>query len=886
MPANEVIELRDYRQVESIDDAEVGTDELAPGTHLLNKQYCITGYLNSGGFGITYIAKDSLNRNVVIKECYPGFMCKRVGQEMHVRNQTDKQELDSIVELFVKEAHSLASLEHDNIVKVHQIFEQNNTAYMALDFINGYDLVDILDQHADALSPARIVSITRKLLPAIAFVHERGMLHRDVSPDNIIIAKSGEPMLIDFGAAHEQVNHATRSYAQLKFVKDGYSPQEFYIPGANQGPSSDLYSFAASMYYIVAGEPPIDAQSRLAAVAAGKSDPFAPLEGRFEGYPPNFLSAIDKAMNLMPESRYQSAQEWLLDISRKTKPRPARPSMPIAAEPSDPVETEANASAAPVAPSRPKVAKEERPKTQTAADAVSPAVAASLKAYADASLQEIEQSEAEAKLASLAKEAPLTEEKSKSAKLPIALATIAVGVAGIGYFQFVAPTGGETQTASISEPVAPVAEPQEIAAAQSQPALADPVVEQPVVEQPAVEQPVVEQPVVANTLPSVTALTEVVTAQAETPPAAVEESSATRSIATPQNTDTEVVAAADPAIEPASELVANSIVSFDFTAEFLALPTADASPSINVSSATFVASGSPAQAPSSAQVAETPFVVVAQSAPQVSAAETSMSQSLGPVSGDVLPSLDAENWIAPADLLVASLAPVGGTEFAVQADLTPPAALPAPSIRADVLDQQIAFSHWDIDMPFTVEMKQVRNATTATVTALESDADFDVVGGWLREGTIIYTFNGETFASGSSLSAQILTNLNIDPDGYARSSVRYRDPIGGKIDRGLLAVPVVREMGLADGTLLEGRLVDGAWAFSVTALGDQADTSLQVGDTLLAETTSGIALTHHDEMIKAFQRLTDRGAREASLQISRNGQVASIVLPLATTAQR
>ena len=140
------------------------------------------------------------------------------------------------------------------------------------------------------------------------------MLHRDISPDNIIISETNEPILIDFGAAREDSSNdqkVTRMLSALRVVKDGYSPQEFYIAGSTQGPSCDLYSLAASFYHIITQEMPPDSQSRLQARAANEDDPYVSLGDKVEGYTRNFVSAMDKAIAILPNERMQSANDWL-----------------------------------------------------------------------------------------------------------------------------------------------------------------------------------------------------------------------------------------------------------------------------------------------------------------------------------------------------------------------------------------------------------------------------------------------------------------------------------------------------------------------------------------------------------------------------------------------
>ncbi|KQI71716.1 serine/threonine protein kinase [Loktanella sp. 5RATIMAR09] len=286
-------------------------DELKPGTKLMHGQYTIESFLNAGGFGITYLAKDSLDRKVVIKECFPGAFCRRSRYVVQARSRAHQNELKSIVRLFVQEARSLAKLNHPNIVGVHQVFEDNETAYMALDFVTGRDLLDTIEDPNHGLNATQIKSILKEVLGAVGFIHDQGILHRDISPDNILINKDFHPVLIDFGAAREEATKQSRVLSALRVVKDGYSPQEFYIAGSEQSPSSDLYALGASFYHLINGEVPPNSQARLAAIASGEPDPYQPLAGRFDEYEASFLTAMDKALAVLPKDRVQSAKEWI-----------------------------------------------------------------------------------------------------------------------------------------------------------------------------------------------------------------------------------------------------------------------------------------------------------------------------------------------------------------------------------------------------------------------------------------------------------------------------------------------------------------------------------------------------------------------------------------------
>ncbi|MCX7288264.1 MAG: serine/threonine-protein kinase, partial [Rhodobacterales bacterium] len=203
-------------------------DELQPGTRLLSGQFTIDSFLNAGGFGITYLARDSLDRRVVIKECFPSSFCRRNGTTVAPNTRQRESEFRSVVALFMQEAMTLSRLDHPNIVRVHQVFEDNDTAYMAMEYVNGPDLLETVEGKAPALAPDQITRVLHDMLSALDHVHAQGVLHRDISPDNILLDRTtGRPVLIDFGAARKDVTRKSRALSGLRVVKDGYSPQEF-----------------------------------------------------------------------------------------------------------------------------------------------------------------------------------------------------------------------------------------------------------------------------------------------------------------------------------------------------------------------------------------------------------------------------------------------------------------------------------------------------------------------------------------------------------------------------------------------------------------------------------------------------------------------------------
>lgn len=318
-----------------IDEDEAFVDELKPGTELRQGQFIVEKFINAGGFGITYLATDTgLGRKVVIKECFPSSFCHRSRAIVQARSRAHTEELKSVVDLFVQEARSLSKMDHPNIVGVHQIFEENETAYMVLDFVEGQDLLDIIEESTRTLSSDEIVKVLSDVLAAVGYIHKQDILHRDISPDNILLDANLKPILIDFGAAREEATKKSRVLSALRVVKDGYSPQEFYVQGSEQNPSSDLYALGATFYHLIHGDLPPNSQARLAAIAGAEPDPYEKLAGRFDQYDPKLLLSIDRALAILPKDRIQSAEEWqaILDGTiAGDQPAPVAAAAPVAA---------------------------------------------------------------------------------------------------------------------------------------------------------------------------------------------------------------------------------------------------------------------------------------------------------------------------------------------------------------------------------------------------------------------------------------------------------------------------------------------------------------------------------------------------------------------------
>ncbi|MFK7940971.1 MAG: serine/threonine protein kinase [Roseovarius sp.] len=290
---------------------EFTSDELVSGHALLYGQYTIEHHLIDGGFGMTYLARDSLERRVVIKECFPSTICRRISGEVRPRKPGYQDRFQTVIRSFLREALRMAKLDHPNIVKVHQVFQENNTAYIAMDFVDGMDLLSMLDMDPGRLTESLITDLLADTLSALDYLHDLGMLHRDISPDNILLDANDKLTLIDFGAAREEAARQTRALSTVMSVKDGYSPHEFYYTDGKQRASSDIYSLGATFYHLITGYAPPDCQKRVAALSSGKDDPYRPLLGGNRPFDAGFLAAVDRALCISQDDRFQSAQEWL-----------------------------------------------------------------------------------------------------------------------------------------------------------------------------------------------------------------------------------------------------------------------------------------------------------------------------------------------------------------------------------------------------------------------------------------------------------------------------------------------------------------------------------------------------------------------------------------------
>ena len=244
---------------------ESNTHALKPYT-ILQGKYLVGNILGEGGFGITYIGLDlNLEIRVAIKEFYPnGFVTRESGVTSMVTNYTssDRPQYEKWKDSFVREARSLAKFSDlPGIVHVKDFFQENNTAYIVMEYVEGETLKSHLKNCGGIMPVQETLSMMRPVIQSLAKIHQAQIIHRDISPDNIMIQEGGSVKLIDFGAARDFGNGDDRSLSVL--LKPGFAPEEQYRSKGNQGPWTDVYALCATIYRCITGEKPPESMERM-----------------------------------------------------------------------------------------------------------------------------------------------------------------------------------------------------------------------------------------------------------------------------------------------------------------------------------------------------------------------------------------------------------------------------------------------------------------------------------------------------------------------------------------------------------------------------------------------------------------------------------------------
>lgn len=286
---------------------------LRPGT-VLKGHFIVGTAIGVGGFGITYKCYDAtLGVIVAIKEFFPVGLVNRSPGEMKVgllSGEKEKQYKNQI-KRFLMEAQSIAQFGKANdIVNVFDYFEENNTAYIVMEYIDGVLLKDYLEKQG-ALSPDIAMTIIEPVVEALKKIHASGIIHRDISPDNIFIAGEDSVKVFDFGAAI--LNDESGAKEGEKVIKAGYSAPEQYRDSAGQGYFTDIYSIGAILYQMITGQKPIESTER-----EYKDELKSPLELGFD-IEPNLDRAIMEALAVQPALRFQGIQQFDDAINGKRK---------------------------------------------------------------------------------------------------------------------------------------------------------------------------------------------------------------------------------------------------------------------------------------------------------------------------------------------------------------------------------------------------------------------------------------------------------------------------------------------------------------------------------------------------------------------------------------
>lgn len=282
---------------------------LRKGTSLIGR-YTIEKVLGQGGFGITYLGIDELHeKKVAIKEFFPqGIVTRNIEYEdaVTVTFVGEKDNYNKGKEKFLKEARIMARFSKDEgIVKAQDFFEINNTAYIVMEYLEGITLKQYLREN-ERIEPEELLELFVPLIESLDEIHSQGLIHRDISPDNIMVLLGGKIKLMDFGAARDYTDFGEKSLSLI--LKPGYAPPEQYQTHGVQGPWTDIYALCATMYKCLTGENPPDAIERVMDDNLKEISQFGiPVSKKME-------ETIIKGMSISAKNRYRNIEEFCEDL--------------------------------------------------------------------------------------------------------------------------------------------------------------------------------------------------------------------------------------------------------------------------------------------------------------------------------------------------------------------------------------------------------------------------------------------------------------------------------------------------------------------------------------------------------------------------------------------
>ena len=273
---------------------------------ILNGRYTVGRVLGQGGFGITYLAQDfHTKERIAIKEYLPTeFVGRTQGTyAVQVYSGARQENFEYGKTQFLNEAKTLAQVQgNEHIVRVFRYFEENNTAYFVMEYVDGPSLAQYMKERGGRLSPEDACSLLLPVMEALDWVHQKGIVHRDIAPDNILIARSGCAKILDFGAARYSTGEKSKSLDVI--LKHGFAPKEQYQRHGRQGPFTDVYAMAATYYYAITGKTPPDAIDRM------EDDTLIPPSTLGVRISDEAEEVLYKALEVTASNRYQSMGQF------------------------------------------------------------------------------------------------------------------------------------------------------------------------------------------------------------------------------------------------------------------------------------------------------------------------------------------------------------------------------------------------------------------------------------------------------------------------------------------------------------------------------------------------------------------------------------------------
>ena len=288
---------------------------LCRGT-VLAERYLIGDVLGEGGFGITYIGLDvTLGKRVAVKEFYPSGAANRFNERSNDVLVTQGKEnfFEKGVSRFLFEAKNVAAFSaEDGVVDVLDYFEENGTAYIVMEYLEGKNLKDYVAENG-VFQPEELISLMQPVMRSLKVMHAQGVIHRDISPDNIMYTKNGSMKLMDFGSARYFTNEEREMSVVLK---QGYAPEEQYRRNGKQGPFTDVYALCATIYSCVTGIVPADSLDRLA------QDTLQPPSRLGVRISPQQESALMHGLALLAENRTPDMDTLIRELTERSGEMP------------------------------------------------------------------------------------------------------------------------------------------------------------------------------------------------------------------------------------------------------------------------------------------------------------------------------------------------------------------------------------------------------------------------------------------------------------------------------------------------------------------------------------------------------------------------------------